>query len=343
MADLYPLRFTPIFRRYLWGGRRLETRLFKSLPPGDDYAESWEVVDHGQDQSVVRAGPLAGTTLRRLVQQHGPDLLGRHQPLEQFPLLFKFLDAHRNLSVQVHPNDRQAARQTPPDLGKTEAWVILHAEPGSTIYAGLKRGFDRAAFAREVDRGTTELCLHSFQPRVGDCLFIPAGTVHALGAGLVVAEIQQASDTTFRIFDWNRVGADGQPRQLHIEQALDVIDFDQGPVAPQQPAPTDRPDVERLVACDKFILDRWDLARQGLADTVAQGPGSSAPPNSATVGIGGDQRCHLVAVLSGSVTFPGDPVERPVTAGEICLLPSVCGRTEIGASDQTVLLDIYLP
>src|SRR5207245_2472669 len=111
-----------------------------------------------------------------------------------------------------------------PDLSKTEAWVVLHAEPGSLIYAGLKRGFDRAALQREVQRGTTELCLHRLEPKPGDCLFIPAGTVHALGAGLLVAEIQEASDTTFRLFDWNRVGPDGNPRPLHVEQALATID-----------------------------------------------------------------------------------------------------------------------
>ncbi len=333
MPTLYPLRFEPLLRRYLWGGRRLESRLGKTLPPGDDYAESWEVVDHGDDQSVVRAGPLAGTTLHALVQEAGSALLGRHDPLPQFPLLFKFLDAHRNLSVQVHPNDQQAALQIPPDLGKTEAWVVLHAEPGSTIFAGLKRGFDRNALAREVDRGTTELCLHALQPRVGDCLFIPAGTVHALGAGLVVAEIQQASDTTFRIFDWNRVDADGRPRQLHLDQALDVINFEHGPVSLQQPVPTDRTCVERLVECDKFILDRWDFTRSEIVGSLAK-----TPP-----GIGGDDRCHLIAVLAGTLKIADDPLDAPLEAGETCLLPAACGEQSVQVTDQTVLLDIFLP
>lgn len=323
MSSLYTLRFEPIFRRYLWGGRRLESVLGKPLPPGDDYAESWEVVDHGDDQSIVLAGTLAGTSLHELVRDWGSELMGRHRPLRQFPLLFKFLDAHRNLSVQVHPNDQQAALLDPPDFGKTEAWIVLHAEPGSTIYAGLKRGFDKDAFAREVSRGTTELCLHAFQPRVGDCLFIPAGTVHALGAGLMVAEIQQASDTTFRIFDWNRVGADGVPRQLHIERALDVIDFEHGPVMVRQPTPTDRPHVQRLVECDKFLLDRWEFS----------GPQS----------IGGDDRCHLVAVLAGSLIVAGDPLDVPLVPGQTCLIPAVCGELEIQAAGPTVLLDIYLP
>ena len=149
MPELYPLRFQPIFRRYVWGGRRLESVLGKPLGEGGDYAESWEIVDHGDDQSVVTAGAFAGTTLNELVTTHGQELLGMHDPQARFPLLFKLLDAHRALSVQVHPDDTRAAKLDPPDLGKTEAWVVLHADPGSLIYAGLKRGFDREALARE--------------------------------------------------------------------------------------------------------------------------------------------------------------------------------------------------
>ncbi len=275
--DLYPLRFRPLFRRYVWGGRRLQTTLGKALPEGDDYAESWEIVDHGADQSVVAHGPLAGRSLHDLVDEFGAQLLGRHAPQVQFPLLFKFLDAHRNLSVQVHPNDEQASRLDPPDLGKTEAWVILAAEPGSKLYAGLKRGFDQAAFRREISRGTAELCLSQLAPQVGDCVFVPAGTVHALGAGLVVAEIQQASDTTYRLYDWNRVGVDGKPRPLHIEQGLQVIDYDRGPIVPQQPKPTQNSAVQRLVECDKFVLDRWQLKSRHT--------------------LGGDDRFHILAVL----------------------------------------------
>src|SRR5690606_25050283 len=130
-----------------------------------------------------------------------------HAPQPRFPLLFKLLDAQKTLSVQVHPDDRRAALLNPPDYGKTEAWVVLDAEPGSLIYAGLKRGFDRHALAREIARGTVELCLHRFEPQPGDCVFIPAGVVHALGTGLLIAEIQQSSDTTYRLFDWNRVDA----------------------------------------------------------------------------------------------------------------------------------------
>jgi mannose-6-phosphate isomerase len=319
----YPLRFESLFRRYLWGGRRLQTVLGKQIGTGDDYAESWEIVDHGSDQSVVRAGECAGKSLRDLVRESGHELFGRHHPQAQFPLLFKFLDAHRNLSVQVHPNDEQGQHLDPPDLGKTEAWVVLHAEPGSLVYAGLKRGFDRQAFEREVNRGTTELCLHRFEPRVGDCIFIPAGTVHALGAGLIIAEIQQASDTTFRVFDWNRVGPDGQPRPLHIEQALSVIDYDTGPVTARQPLPTDRSHVSRLVACDKFVLERWEF--------------------DATQTIGGDDRCHILAVLEGEVRVSGDPMDEPLTRGQTMLLPAAAGECKLITRTETRMLDMYLP
>src|SRR4051794_25278226 len=252
MHTLPLLRFNSILREYLWGGRRLGTELGKPIGDGQHYAESWEVVDHGADQSRVADGPLVGKTLHELVTQEGPAVFGRHYPRDQFPLLLKFLDCNQTLSVQVHPNDEQAANLTPPDLGKTEAWVVLAAEPGSKIYAGLKPNVDRQTLEHELTRGNCQVCLHEFEPRVGDCVLIEAGTVHALGAGLLIAEIQQASDTTYRLFDWNRVDRDGKPRQLHIEQALDVTDFTRGPVNAIAPRSTDDHQIEHLVQCDKF-------------------------------------------------------------------------------------------
>jgi mannose-6-phosphate isomerase len=331
MSQLPPFRFAPLFKRYLWGGRRLGTLLGKPIGEGDDYAESWEVADHGADQSVVMEGPLAGMTLGQVVEKHGKELLGRHWQEGQvapFPLLFKYLDCRRVLSVQVHPNDAAAAKQVPPDLGKTEAWVILAAEPGSVVYAGLKRGFDRPALEREVHRGTTELCLHKYEPQVGDCIFIPAGTVHALGAGLVVAEIQQASDTTFRLFDWNRVGPDGKPRQLHVEESLQAIDYSAGPVQPQIPQPTERQFVQRLVSCDKFILDRWQM-------------NGTEPAAQST--IGGDERFHILSVLSGSVKLSWDASSERLTLGQTLLIPASAAKCQISAELGTVMLDSYLP
>jgi len=324
MTDLYPFRFRPILKRYIWGGRRLNTHLGKTLGSGDDYAESWEICDRGPDQSVVESGPLARTTLHQLVVERGPELLRRHRPQSRFPLLLKFLDAARTLSVQVHPNDAQAARLDPPDLGKTEAWVVLAAEPGATIYAGLKPGVDRPALTEALRKGECQQMLHQVQPQPGDCIFLPAGTVHALGEGLLVAEIQQASDTTYRLFDWNRLGVHSKPRPLHIEQALEVIDFERGPVDPQQPQPTDGPEVSRLVTCDKFVLDRWQF--DGLMT------------------VGGDDRCHILAVLEGSLSIAtADPTAAELVRGQTVLLPACLGQIELRPAGTTVLLDAYLP
>lgn len=336
MPPLTPLRFAPLFRRYLWGGRRLKTLLRKPLGAESDYAESWELVDRGDDQSRVLAGPWQGRTLGDLLAKFPVEILGtdaarweRTFPSGErrvaFPLLFKFLDAQRDLSVQVHPNDEQAARLSPPDLGKTEAWVVLHADAGAKLYAGLKRGFDRAALEREVHRQTTELCLHVVEPRPGDCFFIPAGTIHALGAGLVVAEIQQSSDTTFRLFDWNRLGPDGQPRPLHVRQALEVIDVERGPVAAQLPITLREADprVERLVDCEKFVLDRWTA--------------SSATP------LGGDGQPHLIVVLTGELQLSGDPINQPLGVGQVALLPAGISPVATRVAGPSVFLDITLP
>jgi mannose-6-phosphate isomerase len=334
MTALYPLRFQPLFRRYLWGGRRLATCLQKPIGAGNDYAESWEIVDHGPDQSVVASGPLAGTTLAQLLAECGAEILGNSMPVREggaaptigqprFPLLLKYLDAHQTLSVQVHPNDAQAARLDPPDLGKTEAWVVLAADPGSLIYAGLKPGVNRSRVEIELTRGTLENCLHSFEPREGDCLFIPAGLVHALGAGLLVVEIQQSSDTTFRLFDWNRVGPDGKPRALHVEQALDTIDYAHGPGLPLAPRPTERAHVSRLVTCDKFVLDRWQFDGAEM--------------------LGGDGRFHIVTVLEGAVDVTGDPAGEPLPLGGSMLVPAACGPIAIRPRPKCLLLDVFLP
>lgn len=323
MSDLYPLRFQPLLQNYPWGGHRLATMLGKDFPAHETRAESWEVVDHGEHQSRVAFGPLQATTLRELVITRGPELFGAQHPQEKFPLLFKFLDANDRLSVQVHPSDELAAKLTPPDLGKTEAWVIMHAEPDSTLYAGLKPDIDRLVLERAIQNGTTETCLHQLVPRVGDCFFLEAGTVHALGAGLVVAEIQQSSNVTYRLFDWNRRGSDGQPRALHIAEGLKATNFACGPVAPQSPRVTQWPHVQRLVTDGKFILDRWAIST----------------PQS----IGGDGRFHILAVLAGKVFLEGDLSHQPLTCGQTAVLPAVVASRNLVPQGAAVLLDMYLP
>lgn len=314
-----PLRFRPLLKRALWGGRRLGDVLRKPIGAESDYAESWEIVDHDSDQSVVVGGPWAGRTLAELTAEEGPALLGRHDPQPRFPLLFKFLDCQAKLSVQVHPDDACAALLDPPDLGKTEAWTILDAAPGSVIYAGLKHGYDRAALEREVVRGTCEAALNRFEPKIGDCLLLPAGVVHAPGGGILIAEIQQASDATFRLYDWNRVDASGRPRKLHVEQALESIDYDYGPAGPQTLTPTDDHQVERLVTCEQFILDRLLLTD------------SHTLPN--------DDRFRILAVLSGSVVIGDDEL----SIGETCLVPAALTDLTIKPIGQAVLLSAYLP
>jgi len=317
---LPPLLLTPIYRRYIWGGRRFAAAFGRPLPPGDDFAESWELVDRGGDQSIVRAGPLAGRSLGEIVRMHGGELFGRSPP-PAFPLLFKLLDANRVLSVQVHPDDTRAARLDPPDRGKTEAWYVVAAEPGSRIYAGLREGVDQAALAAAIRAGTCETVLHSFAPVAGDCVFIPAGTVHAIGSGLLVAEIQQSSDVTYRLFDWNRTGPDGTPRPLHVEAGVEAVTR-LGPVDPVRPEATSDPAVRRLVSCKYFALDE-------------------VRP-TASWRCGDDARCHFLAVLEGEARLPERWGLPAVNAGDCVLLPAGVGAQEIAAA-HAKLLHVTVP
>lgn len=325
----HPLRLRPILQEYLWGGRRLGELLGKPIGDADAYAESWEVVDHPDGQSVVENGPLSGKTLGEIAGEFPTELYGEPTApavggAGRFPLLCKYLDAQKTLSVQVHPNDAQAAKQTPPDLGKTEAWLVVAAEPGSLIYAGLKEGVGRDELAAALAAGECDRCLHSFEPSAGDCVFIPAGTVHALGAGLVIAEIQQASNTTFRLFDWNRVGKDGQPRPLHVEQSLAVTDYQRGPVGPQEPTPIGD-GWERLVACDKFLFDRLRLD-PGAEASMPDGRGFL-----------------IVSLVEGGGRLVGQGFDEPMHAGTTLLLPAACPDARFRGEDASTLIAMQLP
>jgi mannose-6-phosphate isomerase len=238
MKTLPILAFAPLMKPTVWGGRRLGHLLGKQLPPATPVGESWEVVDLPGDQSVVAGGPLAGATLADLREQHGGGLLGGAPLLAgRFPLLIKFIDAAQTLSVQVHPDEAACARLGGGARPKTEAWYVIAAEPGALLYVGLDAPVERDRFAAAIADGTVEQLLHRLPVRPGDFVYLPSGTVHAIGAGIVLAEVQQSSDTTYRVFDWNRVGLDGRPRQLHVTQALESIDFAQvGPPAAATPA-----------------------------------------------------------------------------------------------------------
>jgi mannose-6-phosphate isomerase len=328
MSPAYLIRTEPAFRDYLWGGRKLEQVLGKALPPSGVWAESWEVVDHDEHQSVVKNGPMAGKTLREVAHEDPQWLFGTNSQLKQLPLLLKYLDCQRVLSVQVHPDDNYAQKMTPPDLGKTEAWYIIAAEPGAVLYAGLKAGVGKKELASAIASGRVEDCLHKIEPQAGDCVFIPAGTVHALGAGLLVAEIQQASNTTFRLFDWNRVDADGKPRTLHIESSLAVIDYSSGPRPLQIPQPTSQPQRERLVACEKFILDRIT---------------PPSPSSSGCSTLCGDGKFHLLTAPHGSVQFEVNGETVSLQAGESVMAPASLPAIQATVQGAGVLLDMYLP
>jgi mannose-6-phosphate isomerase len=259
-----PLVFEPFLRPMVWGGRVLGEHFGKVLPDSGKYGESWEVSAHPLHVSRVAEGPLAGVRLTQLVSQRPGDLFGDQAPPGgEFPLLLKLLDAEELLSIQVHPDDERARRLTggQEHFGKTEAWVVLEVGPKGRIFAGLKPGVTRTDVVSHLADGKLETCLHVFAPKPGDCLFLRAGTVHAVGGGVVMAEVQQNSDVTFRLYDWNRPGPDGKPRELHIEESLESIDWSAGPVFPVagQPLSTQPPGVEgeRLVRCDQFVLDRY--------------------------------------------------------------------------------------
>jgi mannose-6-phosphate isomerase len=264
MPPLQPLVFIPYLRSQIWGGRRLGRRLGKTLPAEGTFGESWEISAHPHHVSRVAEGEFAGASFADLWRDHAAELVGKSiAPQARFPWLIKFLDCHAQLSVQVHPDNRIARELLGDEMGKTEAWVVLDVEPGGQIQAGLKPGVSRADLVRHLDAGTVGECLHSFTPCPGDCVFLPAGTVHAVGGGVVLAEVQQSSDATFRLFDWNRLGSDGRPRTLHREEALRSIDWTSGPVSPVSPRPLAGcpGDVrgEGLVCCEHFRIDRYQV------------------------------------------------------------------------------------
>ncbi len=218
---LYPLMFQPVYKPYIWGGDRIARRYGRKLPPGP-CAESWEITDRAEGINVVVNGSLAGKDIHELTQLYGAELLGR--PMDRFPLLIKLIDAKQHLSVQVHP-DEDGARAVGGEP-KTEMWYLLDADPGAEVFVGFRPGVDEARFREALAAGHAGDLLEHVPVGRGDVVYIPGGCVHTIGAGGLIFEVQQNSDTTYRVFDWDRVGADGKPRELHIEQALKVIHWE---------------------------------------------------------------------------------------------------------------------
>jgi mannose-6-phosphate isomerase len=312
-----PLRFVPYLRPMVWGGRGLADRLGKSLPDATTYGEAWEVSDHALHRSVVADGSLLGTSLRSLMELRRADLLGStaaHYPV--FPWLIKFLDCRDWLSVQVHPDTEVVKQLRPGEGSKTEAWFILDVAPGGKVYAGLKPGVDAAQMRDAVRRGTTHELLHAFEPKPGQCVFLPAGTVHAVGGGVLMAEIQETSDVTFRLFDWNRVDAHGKSRDLHIEESFASIHWDKGPVTPI--AVTNEPR-HSLVRCPFFHLD---------ARVVA-----------APISLGGGVM-HTLIIVAGEGTWADG---REVATGHSWVLPASMPPTTLTPTSRMTILDATLP
>ncbi|MEO1857070.1 MAG: type I phosphomannose isomerase catalytic subunit [Rubritalea sp.] len=247
-----PLTFQPIYQQRVWGGRKLETIYDRQLPePATPYGESWEISDRPEAQSVVTSGALAGKSLHQLWSEQRCEIFGDYSS-DSFPLLIKILDAQADLSIQVHPPQHLAAELN--GEPKTEIWYIAHAEPNAKIYVGLKMGTTRESFEAALNNGDPDKLVHAIEPQAGESIHIPSGRLHAIGAGLVIYEIQQNSDTTYRVFDWNRLGLDGAPRELHIRDSMQCIDFSDF-------EPTmDSPKGNTLAECAYYKVDKFQLS-----------------------------------------------------------------------------------
>jgi mannose-6-phosphate isomerase len=321
------LRFEPIYQYRLWGGRRLADLLTAPLPGDGPIGEAWVLSDRDDHPSRVANGSLKGQTIGELMAAYPVQMLGSPlQRFRRFPLLLKFLDAREMLSVQVHPSDAEAGLLPKGESGKTEAWVVLEAGAESRIYAGLKAKTTAEDLRRALASGTVASDLAYFTPKPGDGVFLPAGTVHTLGKGVVVFEVQQNSDVTFRLYDWGHVDAQtGQPRALQVQQALACIDFAAhaaGPVVPvlEATTPVRR---ERLFQCEHFGL--WRLSGQ-------------AP---FTVGVADVPR--VLVSIDGEGKVEHDGATFPVRKGDVWLLPAVVGACPFQPRGAVTLLEIALP
>jgi mannose-6-phosphate isomerase len=307
-----PLTFEPIFMERIWGGRRLQSEFGKNLPRQGRIGESWEIVDREEAQSVVRDGPLGGKTLHELWRQHRQEIFGDVADGKRFPLLVKLLDAQEKLSLQVHPPEKAAML-----LGgeaKTEFWYVAAADPNAEILVGLRKPIKRDEFKKALDQKTLADCVHTIRVKSGDAMFLPAGRFHAVGAGNLLVEIQQNSDTTYRVFDWNRVDAHGKPRDLHVDQALASIDFND-----YQPGLI-QADGELLVRHELFDIQKWNLTAS--REVVPRG------------------QFAIIGCLTGSVRC----ADIDYGPGEFFLVPAqLLDRKIAPIEDATSLLRVTIP
>jgi mannose-6-phosphate isomerase len=320
---LYPFTFQPIFKERIWGGRELERLYAKPLPPGKPIGESWEISDRPDDASVIANGPLAGKTLRWLMENHAAEILGDAKSAAEgrFPLLCKILDAREKLSLQVHPPASKAAELK--GEPKTEMWFITDAAPDANLYVGLKRGVTWTEFEKKISDGSVADCFHRIPVRAGDAMFLPSGRVHAIGEGLVIFEIQQNSDTTYRVFDWNRVGLDGKPRELHIAQSLASIDFNdfEPKLAESNFAAAGKIQKRSLVNDPLFNVETWKL-------------------NSSASALLKPKKLQIVAVTTGEIEIKSGSTVVKLSAGQFSLIPAGLERAEILAKSDAALLRV---
>jgi mannose-6-phosphate isomerase len=325
-TPLYPLRFEPIYQYRLWGGRRLANLLSAPLPGNDPIGEAWLLSDRDDHPSLVADGPLKGLTIKKLLDLWPKQIMGKSAGrFSRFPLLLKFLDARDKLSVQVHPSDRQTKYIPAGESGKTEAWVVLEAGPESRIYEGLKPGTTAIDLRNAVNEGAVADRLSSFCPKHGDGVLIEAGTVHSL-LDVVVFEVQENSDVTFRLYDWDRVDAKtGLPRPLHIEQAMACVNFEQAAAFPVVPVVEEVKPVlrERLFLCEHFGLWRH------MGDSPF------------FVGAAGSPRVLVCIAGNGSLKHQG--AEYLFGKGDVFLLPAIVGSCLCRPGAPVTLFEISLP
>jgi mannose-6-phosphate isomerase len=324
---LYPLRFAPIYQYRLWGGRRLGVILSEPPPGSDPIGEAWILSDREDHSSLVANGYLKGRTISEVMKLFPEQMMGKlTSRFDRFPLLLKFLDAREMLSVQVHPSDAQPDLIPSGETSKTEAWVVIEADEGSKIYAGLTRGTTAGDLKQSLASSTVEDHLAGIVPKPGDAVFIPAGTVHTLGGGVVVFEVQQNSDVTFRLYDWGHVDAKtGQPRPLQVDDAIRCIDFSEstgGLVRPdvESTTPVMR---EKLFDCRAFRVERFH--------------GQAPFP----VGAGGEPRVLVCIDGSGNVEYNQMP--HAIARGDVWLLPAEVGACVFLPSGEMTLLEIAIP
>lgn len=324
---LYPMRFDPIYQYRLWGGRHLADLLTAPLPGDGPIGEAWILSDREDHQSLVTNGPLKGKTINQLMENEQEQLFGKLAGrFQRFPLLLKFLDVHEMLSVQVHPSDLKKEYIPVGEHGKTEAWVVLEAGPDSRIYAGLKPGTTAASLKQSLTNGTIADHLSYFTPKPGDGVFVPAGTVHSLGGEIVVFEIQQNSDVTFRLYDWNHIDKKtGKPRSLQVDQALACIDFMRTAIKPVVPVMEATKPVKRelIFQCEHFHL--WRLQGQSKFR------------------VGEKEATRILICLKGKGEIEHDDVVYALAKGDVFLLPAEVGQCNFWPSNEVNLLEIAIP